>query len=56
MFEVILTYRPDFQEKSVGRFATYDEAQAVATQVSREHAERIIRAWVRQIRAAKTNT
>ena len=54
MYEVILTYRPDFRERAVERYATAEEAQAVAEDLSARHPEQVIRAWVRQVREAKT--
>jgi hypothetical protein len=52
MFEVILTYRPDFSEKALDRYPTYQEAQEVAWRISTGHHERVIRVWVRQVRAS----
>ena len=54
MFEVVLTYRPDFIEKAIERYATAEEAQAVAQHISAAHHDQVIRVWVRQIREAKT--
>jgi hypothetical protein len=54
MFEVVLTYRPDFTEKALERFATAEEAQAAAQHISAAHHEHVIRVWVRQIREART--
>jgi hypothetical protein len=50
MFEVIVTYRTDFTEKAVERYATEQEALAVAEHLVSAHRERIIRAWVRHVR------
>jgi hypothetical protein len=54
MFEIVVTYRPDFVEHSLERFPTLEEAQAVAQRLMIEHRDRIVRVWVRQIREAKT--
>jgi hypothetical protein len=54
MFEVIVTYRPDFAEQMLDRYPTLDEARAVAERLSVEHRDQIIRVWVRQIREART--
>jgi hypothetical protein len=54
MYEVIVTYRPDFVEQMVERCATLEEAQAIAKQLSAQRREHVIRIWVRQVREAKT--
>jgi hypothetical protein len=54
MFEVILTFRPDFAEQVVGRYGTEEEAQAVAERLSAQRPERVIRVWVRRVREAGT--
>jgi hypothetical protein len=49
MFEVIITYR-DFSEHLVDRYATADEARAVAERLSEQRPDQVVRAWVRQVR------
>jgi len=56
MFEVILTLRPNFTEKIVARYATAQEAQAVAERLCVQQQARVIRVWVRHVREAKTNS
>lgn len=53
MFEVIVTYRPDFSEKAVDRCATVEEAQTLAEHISAQCSERVIRVWVRQVRGVQ---
>jgi hypothetical protein len=53
MYEVVVTFRPDFSERVVDRYATEEEAQAAAERISAQQAERVIRAWVRYVREAK---
>jgi hypothetical protein len=54
MYEVIVTYRSDFQEESMGRFSTDEEALEFAGQLAARNPELIVRAWVRVIREAKS--
>jgi hypothetical protein len=54
MFEVIITYR-DFSEQVVDRYPTAEEARAAAERLSEQRPDRVMRAWVRQIREIKTN-
>jgi hypothetical protein len=54
MYEVVVTFRPDFSERVVDRYATEEEAQAAAERISAQQAERVIRAWVRYVREAKS--
>jgi hypothetical protein len=54
MYEVIVTYRSDFQEESMGRFTSDDEALVFAQQLAARNPELIVRAWVRVIREAKS--
>lgn len=54
MYEVIVTFRPDFAEQVVHRCANLEEAHAVAGQLWAQHREKVIRVWVRQKRAANT--
>lgn len=56
MFEVIVTYRPDFSEKIVDRYPTYDAAQDVALRITAHRYERVVRVWVRQIRESNMRT
>ncbi len=55
MFEVVLTYR-DFSEHPVDRYATQAEALEVARRVSVQMHDKIIRAWVKQVREVKTGS
>ncbi len=55
MYEVVLSYRPDFSEKIVDRYHTLEEAQTVAERVSVEQHQRVIRVWVRQVRGVKAS-
>lgn len=54
MFEVVVTYRPDYKEQSVDRYPTSEEAQGVATLLSLQCPEQVVRVWVRRVREAKT--
>ena len=54
MFEVVVTYRPDFTEEVVDRYPTREQAQAVADRLSSEKHDRVIRVWVRQVCKAKS--
>jgi len=54
MFEVVLTFRRDFAEKVVDRYASEEKALDVAQRLSSEHHARIVRAWIRRVRPAKT--
>jgi hypothetical protein len=54
MYEVVVTFRPDFREQVVDRYATEEEAQAAAERLSTRQTERIIRVWVRYVREAKS--
>jgi hypothetical protein len=54
MFEVIVTYRPDFVEQTLDRYQTQEEARAVAERLMAEHRDRVIRTWVRQVRQVRT--
>lgn len=49
MYEVILTFRPDFAETVAGRYATEEEALAVAESLSVNRPIRILRVWVRRV-------
>jgi hypothetical protein len=53
MFEVIVTFRSDYSERAVDRYPTREEAQAVATLLSLQSPESVVRAWVRQVRESK---
>jgi len=55
MYEVILTYRPDFTERVIERYATAEEAQTVAEHISARHHDLVIRVWIRHVREVKTN-
>lgn len=54
MFEVIVTYRRDYSEEVVHRLPTREEALAVSKHLSDHQHETVVRAWVRQVRPAKT--
>lgn len=54
MFEVIVTYRRDYSEEVVQRLPNREEALAVSKQLSEHQHETVVRAWVRQVRQAKT--
>jgi hypothetical protein len=56
MFEVVVTFRVDFSEYSLGRYPTCDEAQERARQVSVQNYDKILRAWVRVVREAKAQS
>ena len=53
MYEVVLTFRPDFSEKVAGRYATEEEALAAAQTLSAKPPERVIRVWVRRATEAQ---
>ena len=54
MHEIILTFRPDFQESSLGKYETKDEAQEIARSFAALHNDRIVRAWVRKVQNSET--
>ena len=56
MFEVVVTYRADFSEQALDRYPTSDEAQLHARQVSLEYHDKVLRAWVRVVREAKSKS
>jgi hypothetical protein len=56
MFEVIASFRPDFEERLINRYVTLEEARKVAQQIALQHHDKIIRTRVRAVRAAKTAT
>jgi hypothetical protein len=56
MFEVVATFRPDFEERLINRYATLQEARSVGQQVAVQHHDKIIRTRVRAVREAKTTT
>ena len=53
MFEVLVTYRPDFVEQVAERCATLAEAQEIARQLAAQRRDHVIRIWVRQTREAE---
>lgn len=53
MFEIVVTYRPDFVEQTLDRFPTLEEARKVAARLWSEYREHVIRIWVRQVREAR---
>jgi hypothetical protein len=54
MFEIVITYRPDFTEQVLDRYPTLEDARAVARRLSEERHDQVIRIWVRQVREART--
>lgn len=52
MFEVILTFQPNFFEKVVEQYPTWEQAQAAAERLADQQKHRIVRAWVRKVREA----
>ncbi len=56
MFEVLVTYRPDFREEVVERCAGLEDAQAVAQSLSRQYPERFVRVWIRRAQRTSCNT
>lgn len=52
MFELVVTYRGNFAEEIIDRYATAKEARAVAKKLATQYAARILRVWVRSIREA----
>ena len=53
MFEVIVTYRPDFREVPFDRYSTWQEAREKARQLAINHSEKVVRAWVRPVKDAR---
>ncbi len=53
MYEVILTYRPDFHETLVDRCDTEARAQSLAANISAQPDEQLIRVWIRYVREVK---
>jgi hypothetical protein len=53
MYEVIVTYRPDFRELPLGRFKTEAEARAAAQQFAVEFYGQVVRTRVRIVREVK---
>jgi hypothetical protein len=49
MFEVIVTYRPDFQEQVLERCARLEEAQAIAARLTTTDPQRFVRVWIRRV-------
>jgi len=56
MYEVIVTYRRDYSEQCVDRYSTREEAQGIATLLSLQCPEQVVRVWVRQVRQVKSAT
>ncbi len=54
MYEVILTYRPDFRERIADRFTNEDDAQTAAERLSGRYRDQLVRVWIRFIREVKT--
>jgi hypothetical protein len=55
MFEVIVTYRPDFSERSLGQYPTADEARSAAQQYAVNNYLLVVRTRIRTIREVKAN-
>jgi hypothetical protein len=55
MYEVVVTYRPDFTEQVVDRYPTHEQAVAAAERLAAQQ-DRIIRARVRQVQNAQTKS
>lgn len=49
MYEIILTLRPDFREKPLGRCPTAEEARDVARDYAVAHCDQVVRTWVRAV-------
>jgi len=56
MFEVVITYRPDFAERPLDRYDSHEEATAAAERIAAQNPESVVRAWVRQVRGVKTGS
>ncbi len=56
MFEVVVTFRPNFVEEVVSRHATEDEAQAAAQRILAKPAAEVVRVWVCRARKAETTS
>jgi hypothetical protein len=54
MFEVVVTFRPDFHEEALARFQTEAEARQAAQQFALENYAHVVRTRVRVVREAKT--
>jgi hypothetical protein len=53
MFEVVVTYRPDFREHPLGQYPTEAEARRAAQQFAIENYIKVVRTRVRIVRPAK---
>ncbi len=53
MFEVIVTFRPDFTEQPMARFETELEARQAAQQFAIANYARVVRTRVRVVREVK---
>jgi len=56
MFEVVITLRADFTEHVVSRHKSDKEAQEEACRIALLNHERVVRAWIRVSRPAKTQS
>lgn len=54
MYEIVVTYRPDFVEQALDRFPTLEEARKVASRLAVDYRDQVVRIWIRQVRAART--
>jgi hypothetical protein len=53
MFEVIVTYRPDYREAPLDRYSTWEQAREIAQAFALQHAETVVRTWVRPVKDAQ---
>jgi hypothetical protein len=56
MFEVIVTHRKDLREQVMGRYSNGTEAHESARQIARQNSDLIVRAWIREVREAKSKS
>lgn len=54
MYEIVVTYRPDFVEQALDRFPTLEEARKVASRLAVDYRDQVVRIWIRQVRVART--
>jgi len=56
MFEVVITLRADFSEHVVSRHQSEREAQEEACRIALLNHHKVVRAWIRVSRPAKTQS
>jgi hypothetical protein len=56
VYEVILTFRPNFEEVAATCCATEEQAQVVAQILSVDHRAQVFRVWVRRVREANAGS